>query len=88
MNRIVAVIGRVGHRPGLAAGRLHQASPPAWLPPPPKRPPGNAGTRMRESWDVYLMQGKRIGYGYTTVRRGGWKPASRWSRPKTSTIWP
>ena len=23
---------------------------------------------MRETWDIYLLQGKRIGYGHTTVR--------------------
>ncbi len=28
-----------------------------------------ATSHLRESWDIYLLQGKRIGYGRTTVRR-------------------
>ncbi len=28
-----------------------------------------AADRARETWDIYLLQAKRIGYGHTTVRR-------------------
>lgn len=34
-----------------------------------KSPPTAAPEQVRETWDIYRLQGKRIGYGHTTVYR-------------------
>ncbi len=47
----------------IAAGGLRSG-------PCPKVAAEPAAVQDREVWDVYLMQGKRIGYGYTTIRQG------------------
>jgi len=73
MKRIVAAIGRlaiVAVLPGLSS----YAQSPAAVPGSP--PATNAAEVVkpgnnRESWDVYLLQGTRVGYGHTTVRDVG-----------------
>jgi hypothetical protein len=61
MDRILAAIMRLMVAVGLLSLSGCPPSPPAASDSPP--------VGARETWDVYLLQGKRVGYGHTTVRR-------------------
>lgn len=66
MNRHLAVITRLAVAASLLALLGCHKSPPADSGSPPAK---NVDIK-RDTWDVYLLQGKRIGYGHTTVAHG------------------
>ena len=70
MNRILAAIARLGVAAGLLSLAGCAKSPPtaseAGAAPAAAQ---SAPIVVRESWDVYLLQGTRIGYGHTVERR-------------------
>jgi hypothetical protein len=71
MDRIVAVIGALAMTAGLLglAGCTKSPSAVSAAPPPAAAAAQDAAPPEHESWEVYRMQGKRIGYGNATVRR-------------------
>ena len=75
MDRSVTVIGALAITTGLLGLAGCEKSPPAVSAAPtgPEAAANHASqdvpTPERESWEIYRMQGKRIGYGNTTVRR-------------------
>ena len=72
MDRTIAVIGALAPAVGLLGWAGCEKSPSAVSDPAPapKVAAEPAAVQDREAWDVYIMQGKRIGYGYTTIRQG------------------
>jgi len=72
MDRTIAVIGALAVVVGLLGWTGCEKSPTAVSDPAPspKVAVEAAAVQDREAWDIYLMQGKRIGYGYTTIRHG------------------
>jgi transglutaminase-like putative cysteine protease len=72
MNHTLSRIACTTLIAGLAAAGCRPSPPTDPEPLPPDRAVnGNAATvteATRETWEVYLLQGKRIGYGHTTTR--------------------